>query len=176
MMQEMWKFISKLPVFLSYHDWLINCIYLMHGRITYIDRYIYQYYNSNWATDELCLKTDAHYFRKAGLDTSAVRLQWLIAGFEGAQTFMSKYQGVQMPQNERQALAAYWFSHWYPSFINTSLSRQAPDAKFDAEAIKMAMKWRSTNEMRLDRLLTDIAEYFSLSSPEIAQRYYNFWR
>ncbi|MDR3560914.1 MAG: glycosyltransferase [Negativicutes bacterium] len=175
MMQDMWKFASQLPLFFSYHDWIINCIYLMHGRLTYVPRYIYQYNNANWADAAACLRTDAHYFRKAGLDSSAVRLQWLIGCLEGGQIFLHKYKGVNLPAAERQELAAMWIQQRYAWFLG-NWQREAPDAKFDAEALKVVAKWVDRSDFKFPELLDDLCGYFSLSSPDIAQRYYDFWK
>ncbi len=174
-LENVWGFVSTLPIYLSYHDRLMNCMFLMHGRMTYREQYLYQYYNANWAGEEMCLKTDAAYFRKAGLDSSSVRLQWLIAAFEGAQTFLSKYQSLPLSQTQRQELGACWFGHFFGIFLH-SLSRQAEDAKFDTQALRIAEKWRSVGEVNLPKILVDITEHFSLSSPDIAQRYHEFWR
>ena len=174
-LRDVWSFASTLPIYMSYHDQLMNSMFLMHGRITYMQRFIYQYHNSNWSTPELCLKNDANYVRKAGLDPSSVRLQWLIAAFEGAQTFIRKYQRVKLPQDQRQALGSYWFSCRFHGFLNT-LTRQAEGSQFDAQSISLAEKWRMKTEMNLDELLGDITAHYALSSPEIAQRYYNFWK
>ncbi len=169
-------FSSTLPVYLSHTDWLMNCMFLMHGRLTPLNRFLYQYINANWAGGEMCLKSDAHYFRMAGLDTSGVRLQWLIAVFEGAQTYASKYQGVQMPERQRQGLAALWVRKWFEHFSVNTWARQSEDGKFDQQAIALAKKWKDEKEIKLDELLPDIAEHYALSSPDIAQRYYEFWK
>jgi hypothetical protein len=171
-------FSLTLPIYLSYHDWLTSCLLLMHGRITFLRRYFYQYYNSNWATYESGLRTDERYFRLAGLDTSNIRIQWLIAGMEGAQAMMSKYQRVQLPPNERQELASCWFENMFKRFRETALipERQPVDAQFDPQAVQLAQKWLEKKEIHMTEILTDIVEHFSLSSPEIAQRYYDFWK
>ncbi|MDE2029889.1 MAG: glycosyltransferase family 2 protein [Alphaproteobacteria bacterium] len=168
-------FCSTLPVYLSYHDWLLNCLHLMHGKFSYVDRYIYHYYNSNWTGGEQNLISDARYFKLAGIDTSGVRIQWLIAAFEGAQTFMSKYSGVDMPREQRQSLAVFCLSHWYQMLFHTYM-RQAPDAKYDAETLKIAQKWMASSEINLSNLLADICEFYALTAPEKAQHYYDFWK
>jgi hypothetical protein len=174
-LKEVSSFRLSLPIYLPYHSWLINSLLLMHGRITYIKRFLYQQYDSNSATSVLGLEADAQSFQQAGLDSSSARLQWLIAAFEGAQTFMNKYQRVQLAPDQRQALGAYWFEYWFPLFLQT-VSRQPEDAKFDLQAQQIAEKWRTRQSVNLPELLTDIAEFYALSSPEISQRYYNFWR
>jgi hypothetical protein len=173
--KEVWSFLETLPIRFSHGDIMMNCMFLMHGRLTFIERFFCQYINANWANDELCLKSNAHYFRAAGLDASGVRLQWLIGLFEGAQTYASKYQGVHLPEWERQALAGVWIQHWFPHFLHTSC-HQAEDAQFDAHSLKLVEKWSAPKAFRIPELLDDITEHFSLSSPEIAQRYYDFWK
>ncbi len=174
-MQEVWSYLSTMPVHLSYDDVIMNCLFLMHGRLTYVDRYLYQYINANWSNPAMCLKSDAHYFKLAGLDTSGVRLQWLFAIFEGAQTFVGKYKGVHLPHEQRYELASFWIKHWFPHFAYTA-QRYAEDGKFDAQAIQVANKWLQPREIKLQELLTDMAEFLSLSSPSVAERYYEFWR
>ena len=174
--RDVWSFASRLPVYLSYHDLLMNCMFLMHGRVTSLKRFFYQYYNLNWKDEAAHLVSDAQFFQRAGLDTSGVRLLWLIAAFEGMQTFASKYQRVQVSDNERQALGVFWFRHWFSRFLEASLVRQSHDAKFDAQALTLAKKWRVNGAINLSELLTDITEYYALSSPEVAQRYYDFWK
>jgi hypothetical protein len=174
-LRDIWSFSSTLPVYVCYHDLLMNCMLLMHGRLTYRQRFLYQYYNANWSSPEQHLNSEANSFRNAGLDVSAVRVQWLIAAFEGAQTFASKYQRVQLPQEQRQALAFCWFNRWFPELRKVA-SRQVKGAKFDMQAQQLAGKWQTKKLVSLPELLTDISEYYALTSPEIGQRYYNFWR
>jgi hypothetical protein len=169
-------FSSTFPVYLSHTDWLMNCMYLMHGRLTTTNRFLYHYINANWTDADTSLRSDAHYFKMAGLDASGVRLQWLIAVFEGAQTYARKYQGVQLSELERQGISGLWVRKWFHHFSMNKWSRQAEGAKFDAQAIRMALKWKDAKEILLDNLLLDIVDYYSLSSPETAQRYYDFWK
>jgi hypothetical protein len=174
-LKDVWKFMSTLPAYLSYHDGLMNCLLLMNGQLSYVEQFIYQANNTDAATVDLRLKKDAQSYRKAGLDTSGVRLHWLIAAFEGAQTFNSKYLGTSLPQEQRRALGALWFAHCFPSFLETS-HRQADNAKFDLQAMRIADKWRAAKEAKLPELLTDIAEYYALSSPDFARCYFDFWK
>ena len=174
-LRDVWSFSSTLPVYVCYHDLLMNCMLLMHGRLTSQHRYFYHYYNANWSNREQHLKSAAMSFRNAGLDESAVHVQWLIAAFEGAQTFLSKYQRVEIPQEQRNALANCWFNRWIHTFI-----REPPNkiegAHFDAQALQLAGKWRGRLWFDRMELLTDISEYYSLSSLEIGRRYYDFWQ
>ena len=172
---DVWSFASTMPVFLTYHDLLMNGLALMHGRIAYLPRLFYHYNNGNWNNLRMHLDNDSRSFRAAGIDVSAVRLQWLIAASEGARAFFSKYQRVRMPQQERTDLASYWFSGLYSTFVN-SASPRVPDGKFDRHAFALAVKWASTRQVKLDDLLVDIAEFYALSSVELGQRYYDFWK
>ncbi len=174
--KSVWGFASTLPIYLSYTDWLMNCMFLMHGRLTSTNRFLYQYINANWSDIETCLKNDSHYFRMAGLDTSGVRLQWLIAVFEGAQIFARKYLGIQISAQQRQGLAGLWVRKWFHHFSVNTWARQAEGAAFNTEAVHMAKKWKDAKEIKLDELLLDIVDYYALSSPKIAQRYYDFWK
>jgi hypothetical protein len=174
-LHDVWNYTANLPVYLSYHDVMMNGLFLMHGRMAYVKRYIYQYNNANWTNDKMCLLTDAHYFRLAGLDTSGVRLQWLIAIFEGAETYLRKYPSVKLPREDRQELAEVWSRHWFSHFLHTS-KRQAKDAKFDDQAKSLVKKWRKFEKFNTEKFLVDLAEYYALSSPEIAQRYYDYWK
>ena len=175
-LQDVWNFWSTTPLFLSYHDLLIGCLVLSHGRTTHLNRCLYSYHNTNWVDEEMHLSSHARYFRRAGLDTSATRFLWLMAAFEGAQTFLHKYKGAPLSSEQREALGFCWFEHWFKEFTCAKPYRKVEDARFDLQALKLVEKWSSTREIRCPEILTDIAEHFSLSSPELAQRYYDFWK
>jgi hypothetical protein len=174
-LMNVWKFASRLPVFVCYHDLLMNCLCLLHGRITYNERFIYQYFNTNWSNPELLLKSETASFVHAGIDASAVRLQWLIAAFEGAQAFLCKYTYADVPSAQRELLAQFWLQHWLARFTQSAW-RQGEGGKFDAQALALALKWLVGRSSNLNDLLTDIAGFYALSSTEIAQRYFEFWR
>jgi len=173
---DVWSFISKLPVYLTYHDLLINALTILHGRLVYTPRMFYQYNLSSWSSDDDHLKKDADSFVKAGLDASGVRVQWLIAAFEGAQAILNKYSAANIPEKERNAIAGFWFNHWFSSFLEKSLKRDAKGARFDKQAIALTLKWQQERDVKLDVILQDIVDYYALSSPEVAQRYYDFWK
>ncbi|MFA5041385.1 MAG: hypothetical protein WC464_07115 [Bdellovibrionales bacterium] len=174
-LMNVYGYMSSLPVELSFHDWLLNCLYLMHGRMTYKPLFLCQYINNNWSSPEQCLESDAKSWRRAGLDASGIRLQWLVCAFEGASAFLVKYRKAEMSEEERMHLALYWYNHWIP-MLNMSASRQAEGARFDKQALSLIEKWKSSAQTSLPNLLDDVAEYFALSSPEIAQRYHDFWK
>jgi hypothetical protein len=175
-LKQVWDYSSRLPIYLSFHDWLMNCLFLVHGRVTYVERYMYQYVNSNWDSHEHTLRNDANSYLGNGLDSSCARLHWLIGAFEGARTFMDKYPYVDLPESERQAMAACWFLHWYPTFVGNGLTRGVADSQYDAQAMRLLAKWGSARELRLDEILPDLVDHFSLSSRDTADRYYAFWR
>jgi hypothetical protein len=175
-LRTVWAFSETLPVYMSYHDMLMNSLALLHGRVVTIKRFFYQYYNSNWATHEQHLESDAGFFRRMGIDPSGVRLQWLIAAFEGARTFIEKYHSAPLSQEERGALASYWFGRFFQTFLERSTNREAEGARFDKIAFDLSVKWRWRSQISLDEILNDIVDFYALSSPEIASAYYEFWK
>ena len=174
MLRSAWSFWSTVPMCLVYHDLLICCLFLMHGRTTHVERSFYHYNNLNWTTPEAHGKMHEQYLRNAGLDTSVVRFVWLLACVEGAQSSTCKYQGVSMPQDERDRCGLPLFEFCFKKFMS-AVPFQPEGARFDRQAVQLVEKWRNTREITIEPLLADIVEHFSLSSPEFAQRYYSFW-
>jgi hypothetical protein len=170
------EYIRSMPMQASYGDQLYSLLLTLSGRIVSIERIMYQYNMVNWSSDEKGLHEDAKYYIYAGIDPSAVRLHWLFGAFEGAKSVISKYAGIgHVPVAEREEVAIYWvtqrmiyFRRWY--------QRSFADAKFDAEAKVLADKWRVKSSIHFDELLNDLATFVGLSSSELGQRYYDFWK
>lgn len=166
-------YLSTLPVFLSYHDLLANALILSHGRMTYVERFIYQYKNTNWNTLEKSIATDAKYVKAAGLDESGAALQWLICALEGVRTFEAKYRGCELTSEDRKELADFWGVRFFQNFI---YAPRIPEGKFSAEADVIAKKWRARVGIETRELLEDIAGFYALSSPALATSYREFWK
>lgn len=169
--------VKTMPLNFSFHDFLFNLMLLMSGRLAKINRMIYQYDMGNWIDPAIALREDAKYYAYSGVDPSGVRLHWLIGALEGAKLAAGKFTGADLPMDQRLAIAQRWFVQWFFWFQNMP-PREAPGAKFDAQAQALADKWRVTPMDKIDfnELLTDLCGFFALTSPEAGQRYYDYWR
>jgi hypothetical protein len=167
------SFVRSLPFHFVFTDWLAALLYLASGRFVGIERALYHPDIRNWDSEAsfgICLRS----YQQCGLDGSALRLQCLLQAFEGAKIVLGKYPGLDLSPDERQAVAALWFRHWHAEFCK-SLNWTDPAARFDQQAAALCRKWSQITDISLEHLLTDLAEYFSLSNPEGAQKYFNFW-
>ena len=168
------SFARSLPFQFVFMDWLVALMYLASGRFVGIERALYHPDITNWdseASFRICLRS----YHQCGLDGSALRLQCLLQAFEGAKIVLGKYPGIHLSPDERQAVAALWFRHWHAEFCK-SLDWTDPASRFDQQALALCRKWSQITDISLEPLLTDLAGYFSLSNPEGAQKYFNFWR
>jgi hypothetical protein len=173
---DLLEYIKSLPIQASYFDQIYNVLLLMMGRLIPVPNVIYQYDMVNWSDANNSLREDAKYYTYSGIDTSAVRVHWLIGAFEGAKSIAGKFGGIShVPQAERQAVANLWFASRFQSFCHTP-PRFLPDSKFNAEAETLAQKWQTAKSANINELLDDLTTFFALSSPEIGQRYYDFWK
>lgn len=168
-------FINSMPFQASYCDFIINLLTVLMGRLVYVDHMLYQYDIGNWSDPALALREDLKYYGYAGLDASAYHLHWLIGAFEGAKAVAAKFTAAaHVPGDQRLSLGYYWFRHRYAWF---KVGRQVdlPHARFNAQGKALAAKWRDIDVINMKSLLADLSEFFALSSPELGQRYYDFW-
>jgi hypothetical protein len=174
--RDAWDFRWTVPFQISYQDLLANCMMLAQGKVTHLERQTYHYCNLNWRDEAMHRKSNAAFFRNAGLDSSCVRLLWLIACVEGVQTFTRKHPAAALTESQRQSLAGCWYNHWFSSFRHNAIRDKTEDAQFDAQAMRLVQKWMTGEREDVPKMIADLSEHFSLSSPEIGQRFYNFWQ
>ena len=168
------SFVRSLPFRFIFTDWLVTLLYLASGKFVGIQRALYRPNIINWdseASFRICVRS----YHQCGLDGSALRMLCLLQAFEGAKIVLGKYPGIDLSPDERQAVAALWFRHWHAQFCK-SLDWTDPASRFDQQALALCRKWSQITDISLEPLLTDLAGYFSLSNPEGAQKYFNFWR
>lgn len=170
------SFIRRMPLQASYGDWIMSALALMMGRFVQVNHVIYQYDISNWNNAESALREDVKYYTYAGIDPSAIRLHCLLAAFEGALSLAGKFEAAQhVTSEDRLAISQDWFAQWFATFLNAR-PRFAPGAKFQPQAEDMAQKWAKTSTVRPGDLLPEIAAFLALSSHELGQRYFDFWK
>ena len=69
-----------------------------------------------WGSRETAQKSDIDFYKAAGLDPAANKLQWLLCGFEGAAMIMNATEFPAYPVPQRQAIADLWFTHMFHRF------------------------------------------------------------
>lgn len=168
-------YVNSVPFLFSYTDQLMSILYLLYGRFVDANCIVYNYDLHEWEHDKALAK-DIKYYTDAGFHESTVRLHWLLCAFEGVKAILTAPIGSAL-RSDRQAIAAIWFDVMI-NRLRQSQHRYAPldNSTIDAEAISLCNKWTSTSNISLDAMLADICGFFSLSSPEAAFKFFNFWQ
>ena len=169
------SFCRTLPFSFPFLDQVVALMFLSSGKFISANRILYEYDNSTWDTPERALQTDLQYIKSCGLDGSIVRLMWLICGLEGANIVLGKFKNLDMPTEERNAVAEKWFQGMYIRFRNMS-DRTDISSRFDRQAVALCDKWKNTSQNLRGPLLADIAEFIALSTRDGGEKYFKFWR
>jgi len=167
-------FMRAMPVYLSFHDQILCLLYLLSGKYIKLQRLFYVYDIGVWGTRETAQKRDIDFYRAAGLDPAANKLQWLLCGFEGAAMIMNATEFPAYPVPQRQAIADLWFTAMFARFKRDA--RTTYDSPHTDEADKLCAKIAgSTGQLSFERVLADISGFFGLFSKQRAQAYFDFW-
>jgi hypothetical protein len=169
------RFMKLMPVYLSFHDQILCLLYLLNGKYIRLQRLFYVYEVGVWGTVESSQKRDIEFYRAAGLDPAANKLQWLLCGFEGAALIMNSTDFPAYAPAQRQRIADQWFSVMYARFKRDV--RMTCDSPFTGEAEKLCAKIATaTGQLSFEKILMDISFFFSLFSKQRAQSYFEFWQ
>ncbi|MFY9688054.1 MAG: hypothetical protein WAJ88_19835, partial [Pseudolabrys sp.] len=167
-------FMKTMPVYLSFHDQILCLLYLLSGKYIRLQRLFYVYNIGVWGSRESAQERDIDFYRAAGLDPAANKLQWLLSGFEGAAMIMNATEFPAYPMPQRQAIADLWFTHMFTRFKRDA--RMTYDSPYTGEADKLCAKIAgSTGQLSFERILADISGFFALFSKQRAQAYFDFW-
>jgi hypothetical protein len=167
-------FMKAMPVYLSFHDQILCLLYLLSGKYIKLQRLFYVYDVGVWGSRETAEKRDIEFYRAAGLDPAANKLQWLLSGFEGAAIIMNAAEIPAYPMPQRQAIADLWFTAMFNRFKRDA--RTTYDSPHTEEADKLCAKIAgATGQLSFERVLADISGFFALFSKQRAQAYFNFW-
>ncbi len=167
-------FMKSMPVYLSYHDQVLCLLYLLSGKYIKLQRLFYVYDIGVWGLRETAQKQDIDFYRAAGLDPAANKLQWLLCGFEGAAMIMNATEFPAYPMPQRQGIADLWFTTMFNRFKRDT--RATYNSPFTGEADKLCAKIAgSTGQLSFERVLADISGFFGLFSKQRAQAYFDFW-
>jgi hypothetical protein len=167
-------FIKAMPVYLSFHDQVLCLLYLLSGKYIKLQRLFYVYDIGVWGSRETAQKRDIDFYRAAGLDPAANKLQWLLCGFEGAAMIMNATEFPAYPVPKRQAIADLWFTAMFNRFKHDS--RSTFDSPYTAEADKLCAKIAgATGQLSFERVLADISSFFGQFSKERGRVYFDFW-
>jgi hypothetical protein len=167
-------FMKAMPVYLSFHDQILCLLYLLSGKYIKLQRLFYVYDIGVWGLRETAQKQDIDFYRAAGLDSAANKLQWLLCGFEGAAVIMNATEFPAYPVPQRQAIADLWFTTMFNRFKRDT--RTTYDSPYTAQADKLCAKIASaTGQLSFERVLADISGFFELFSKQRAQAYFDFW-
>ena len=167
-------FMKAMPVYLSYHDQILCLLYLLSGKYIKLQRLFYVYDVGVWGSRETAQKEDIDFYRAAGLDPAANKLQWLLCGFEGAAMIMNATEFPAYPMPQRQAIADLWFTTMFNRFKRDV--RMTNDSPHTEAADKLCAKIAgSTGQLSFERILADISGFFALFSKQRAHAYFDFW-
>ena len=173
-MDRILRLMEAMPVTLSFHDQILCLLYLMSGKYIRMPRLFYVYDIGIWAAAKSAQERDIDFYKAAGLDAAANKLQWLLCGFEGATLVMHSAQFSAISTAQRQAIADRWFAVMFARFRHDSRTTQ--DSPFTGEAEKVCAKLAgATGQLLFERVLADVASFFSVFSTQRAQSYFNFW-
>lgn len=168
------RFMTAMPVYLSFHDQILSLFYLLNGKYIRLQRLFYIYDIGVWGAVDSSQKRDIEFYTAAGLDPAANKLQWLLCGFEGAALIMNSTDFPDYPPPQRQAIADLWFSVMFTRFKRDQ--RMTCESPFTDEATRLCAKIvTSTEQLSFERILTEISGFFALFSRQRAQSYFEFW-
>ena len=168
------RFMTAMPVYLSFHDQILSLFYLLNGKYIRLQRLFYIYDIGVWGAVDSSQKRDIEFYTAAGLDPAADKLQWLLCGFEGAALIMNSKDFPDYPPPQRQAIADLWFSVMFTRFKRDQ--RMTCESPFTDEATRLCAKIvTSTEQLSFERILTEIRDFFALFSRQRAQSYFEFW-
>jgi hypothetical protein len=168
------NFMKAMPVYLSFHDQILCLLYLLSGKYIKLQRLFYVYDIGVWGLRETAEKRDVEFYRAAGLDPAANKLQWLLSGFEGAAIIMNAAEFPAYPMPQRQAIADLWFTQMFNRFKRDA--RTTYDSPYTEEADKLCAKIAgATGQLSFERVLADISGFFALFSKQRGQDYFDFW-
>ncbi len=174
MVERVFSFMGKLPVFLSYHDQITCLLYLLNGKFVKLPRLIYAYDVGPWEDAVSAQKRDVDFYRDAGLDAAMSKLHWFLCGFEGAVLIRNADIFPDYPLAQRQAMTDQWFSLMFVRFLNNP--RFPFDSHFVKQAETLCEKLRaSQGQLSFQDMLGDICRFMALFSDAKAQSYFGFW-
>jgi len=177
--RELWlrvfSFIRSMPGLLSFHDQVASLLYLLNGKFVRLNRLMYLYEHGPWQNPITAQQEDIRFARSAGLDASICMLQWFICGFEGAVLVRNADELFpDYPLALRQVIADRWFAMMFARL--KSDNRIAPGAKYATEGAALRARLLvSTGQLSFQDMLAELCGFMALGSPDVAQRYSNFW-
>jgi hypothetical protein len=174
LVQKIFGFQRTQPYSFSFHDQTVSMLYLLNGRFVSLKRFLYLYDLGPWQENETAQQRDVSFYRDAGLDPAINKLHWFICAFEGAALIRNADVFPDYRLAQRQPIADLWFSAMYQRFRNPT--RLTYDSKLTNEAALLhAALQKTSGQMSFLQMLTAISGFMALSSPEHAQRYFDFW-
>ena len=171
--ERMVAFMGGLPIFCSFHDQILNLLYLLNGKFHLLSRLFYLYDFGVWET-ESGQKRDVTFYTASGLDPAVNLLHWFLCGFEGAVLALHSDAFPDHLPAQRQAIANLWFSTMFARFNgHKRLSFGSPFAR-DVE--RSCAKLRAIAEKAsFENMLTEISGVVGIFSKHKAQDYFDFW-
>jgi hypothetical protein len=174
MVERVFVFMNAMPALFSFHDQILSLLYLMNGKLLRMKRLLYLYEVGPWENGHSAQKRDVDFYRDAGFDPAINKLHWFICGFEGAVLARNATLFPDHPLAQRQAIADLWFSAMFARF--QAQPRLTFDSQYTDAAERLCVRFRtSAGQISFQHMLTDMCELIALFSPDIAQRYHDFW-
>jgi len=174
MLENIFRFMQAMPIFLSFHDQITCLLYLLNGKFVRLPKLIYGYDFGPWEDMQSAQKRDMAFYNAAGLDPSISKLHWFLCGFEGAILIRNGDVFPDHAPAKRQAMADQWFSLMFQRFLSNP--RLAFGSQFGAQADALCAKLRTSHgHLSFVDMLSDICHFIALSSPDKAQSYLGFW-
>jgi hypothetical protein len=172
--KRMINFLEGLPIFCSFHDQVLNLLYLLNGRYQLLPRIFYLYDYGEWETTESAQKRDLEFYTGSGLDPAINQLHWLLCAFEGAVLALHSDAFPAHPPAQRQAIANLWFSTMFARFKGSKRltfgSKQA--AEVEAACLKLQ---GMAGSVTFEIMLTEICAVLKTFSEDKARDYFDYW-
>ena len=172
--KRMIALVEGLPIFCSFHDQVLNLLYLLNGKYHLLPRIFYLYDFGEWENAESAQKRDLEFYTQSGLDPAVNLLHWFLCGFEGAVLTLHSDAFPAHPPAQRQAIANQWFSTMYARFKgHKRLAFGSPHA---AEIEKSCARLQAmAGTVNFDVMLAEIKAALALFSTDKAQLYFDYW-
>lgn len=171
---RMLVFLEGLPIFCSFHDQVLNLLYLLNGRYQLLPRIFYLYDFGEWETAESAQKRDMEFYRGSGLDPALNLLHWFLCAFEGAVLALHSDAFPAHPPAQRQAIANLWFSTMFARFKNSK--RLTFGSKLAGDMEQSCAKLQAmAGSVTFEVMLTEICAVLKTFSEEKARDYFDYW-
>ena len=168
------EIIGSKPFCFSFDDQIAILLYLLRGRFVQLERLIFAYDSHHWDVHETAQQEDLKFYTGASLDPAINKLHWFLCAFEGALFIRNLALTPELPLDQRQTMADYWFLAMFKRFqVHKRADLGSPLA---TEADKLCAKLLgASGQLTFEAMLADICQFMALKSPDDAMKYFAFW-